>query len=37
MKKLDRQRLLTIGYYNIYRHTVRYAVYCRNYICCMAL
>ncbi len=26
MKKLDRQRLLTIGHYNIYRHTVRYPV-----------
>lgn len=24
MKKLDRQRLLTIGYYNLYRHAARY-------------
>ena len=24
MKKLDRQRLLTIGYYNAYRHAARW-------------
>lgn len=26
MKKLDRQRLLTIGYYKVYRYGVRYVI-----------
>lgn len=33
MKKLDRQRLLTIGYYTLYRHSLRYAL-CSLLCCC---
>ena len=41
MKKLDRQRLLTIGYYNLYRHSLRYflifiMVLLKNPVCVFA-